>query len=156
MYQAMKHIFLLSPLLLLIRAAPATQPTDQLIVQVRHLTFAIKGVEAAVALAPDRPVPADAKELASLQTMVTAGTPFETVAILNGTTYRIAGIVKRPSAPDSPLHLKLEYLESTGEQSKSIFQFSSNLLMKLDNATATGGVMNDQSASAVFVTLKRP
>lgn len=157
MYQPVKRIFLLSPLLLLISAAPATRPADQLIVQVRRVEFAVKpGDPPVLAGAPtDLRIPADAKELSSLQTTASFATPFETVAVINGTTYRFAGTLK-PSSSGKSVGVSFEYLETRGQEAKSIVQLKTNLMVKVDEPIGAGVMHGGDKATVTVLTLKRP
>ena len=89
MYQAMKRMFLLSPLLLLlVSAAPATRPTaqevDRLIVQVRRVEFTMKEGDSPLSFGDPTNIqlPADTKELSSIQTTTNATGPFESIAVI--------------------------------------------------------------------------
>jgi hypothetical protein len=154
----MKRTFLLSPLLLLVSAAPATRPTtqavDRLIVQVRRVEFAVKQGDAPLAFSDPTnvQVPADAKELSSIQTTTSATGPFEAIAVINGTTCRLAGKLKPAAPPSKYIRLEIEYLERT--QANDVFSFTTNLMLEVDKSIRSGGMQSDDKAYATIITLK--
>jgi hypothetical protein len=163
----MSRALLLPLLLLLVSAAPATRPTtnaapqQRFIVHVRHVELPAKpGEPAAIVVAqPNEPIPADAKERSSLRIAATTGEPFETVAVINGTTYRLAGNLFKPSkATDGKdyFRVKVEYAESRGTEQKSIAQITTNLVLEPDQEVRMGGMMNGPTATALTLALRRP
>jgi len=161
MYQAMKRMFLLSPLLLLlISAAPATRPTaqevDRLIVQVRRVEFTMKEGDSPLSFGDPTNIqlPADTKELSSIQTTTNATGPFESIAVINGTTCRLAGKLKPAAPPSKYIRLEIEYLERT--QTNDVFSFTTNLMLEVDKPIRSGGTLSDNKAYATIITLKQP
>ena len=156
MYQAMKRMFLLSPLLLLISAAPATQPADRLIVQVRRVEFTVKQGDTPLVFSDPTnvQVPADAKEVSSIQTTTSATGPFESIAVISGTTCRLAGKLKPAAPPSKYIRLEIEYLERT--QTNDLFSFTTNLMLEVDKPIRSGGTLSENKAYATIITLKRP
>jgi hypothetical protein len=156
----MKRMFLLSPLLLLISATPATRPTtkevDRLIVQVRRVEFTVKQGDSLLVFSDPTnvQVPADAKELSSIQTTTNDTGTFEAIAVINGTTCRLAGKVKSAAPPSKYTRLEIEYLERT--QTNDTFSFTTNLMLEVDKPIRTGGTLSDDKAYATIITLKRP
>src|SRR5687768_4067825 len=102
----MRHTLLL-PLLLIVGAAPATRPAvavaaaapapvappEQVVVQVQHVEYEMNAKDPAIAAdAQDEiKIPADATPVSSLEVGTSVGGRFETVAVVQGTTYRLAG-----------------------------------------------------------------
>src|SRR5215207_8542022 len=92
---------LLTSLLLLVGAAPATRPTtapsaERLLVQVRHVDYTLKPGEPSIVIGDgELTLPNDHTERSSLQVTADVGQPFEAVAVITGKTYRLAGRLKK-------------------------------------------------------------
>ena len=157
----MKIAFVL-PLLLLVSAAPATRPAataaaNRMLVQVRHVVYTLRpGEPALIAGTNDVKIPADTTERSSLQVTAEVGVPFETVAVLNGTTYRLAGELKQTSLPADRISVKIDYSESSGELSKSISRINSTITTTIDQPMPIGGITSDTAASAMILAVTRP
>jgi hypothetical protein len=155
----MKATFLL-PLLMLIGAAPATQPVERLIVQIRHVEYTPKRDQPELDLASAKmEIPDDAKDLSSLRVLAEPGAPFETVAVVNGTSYSLTGKLTRPNkATDGKVYVRVEfdYLESAGSDQKSITQIKSNVMLEVDQEVRMGGMMRGTKATGLILSLKRP
>jgi hypothetical protein len=104
-------------------------------------------------------IPADAKELTSLQVLAEPTEPFETVAIVSGTTYRLAGkLFKASKATDGKDYVRIElnYLESSGADQKGIMQISSNVMVEVNNEVRIGGLMRGPTSTGLILSLKQP
>ena len=151
----MRTLILLALLALLAGAAPAAtrpaeQPADRMIVHVRS-------VEVPAGTVLDRPQdaakPKDANERSSLQVAIQPGQPFETIATINGVTYRLAGRQARGGGS-----LRIEYSEtSTRGPARDGREVTSNLLLKPDEPALLGWLQSpDGHGSALVITLKQP
>ena len=163
MYQVMNRALLLASLLLLVSAAPATRPvegSERLIVQVRHVEYATKPNTPASNFSTSvADIPADAKEVTSLQVLGQPGAPFETVAVINGTRYRLSGKLKTATSSDGKDYIRVEfaYLESSDkDHGGNITQISSNVMILSGESIRIGGMMNDTNVVGLILTLKQP
>lgn len=162
MYQVMKRALLFPSLLLLVSAAPATRPveaTERLIVQVRHVEYAPKPNAAANNLSTlVADIPAEAKEISSLEVLTEAAAPFETVAVVNGTRYSFSGKLKR-SMPSSDgktyARLEFDYRETRAKDPGSIVQVTSNVMLVPGEPVRIGGFMRDPIVIGLILTLKQ-
>jgi len=101
-------------------------------------------------------IPEDAKEITSLQVLAEAKEPFETVAVVNGTTYRLAGKLFRASETTDGkdyVRIELNYLESSGG---SVMQIKSNVMVEVDNEVRMGGVFRGPTSVGLILSLKQP
>ncbi len=101
-------------------------------------------------------IPADATARSSLEVTAEADQPFDTTAIVNGTTYHLAGRFKR-SADERQISAEIDYSESAGEQAKSIVQIKSKIIVRVGKPTSLGGTLspNNGRSSALILTLRR-
>ena len=153
----MKPAWLLPSLLLLISAAPATRPVEQLVIQMRHVEYAPKPKAAADALSPSAAdIPADAKETTSLQVLSEPGVPFETVATVNGTRYSLRGKLTKAKSTEGEEYcrVEVEYAESSGHG--DITQITSNIMVKTGESVRAGGIMRDASVIGLILAVKLP
>jgi hypothetical protein len=150
----MKPLRLLPLLALLVAAAapatrPAEKPGERTIVNVRS-------VEVPAGTALDRPQDAaklkDARERSSLQVAVQTGQPFETIAMVNGVTYRLAG--RGPGGG----RMQIDKSETSAlGAARDVRQVTSNLVLKPDEPALLGWLRSpDGQGSALVITLKQP
>ena len=164
----MRHTLL--PLLLIVGAAlvPATRPAvaagapapaappEQVVVQVQHVEYEMNAKDPAIAAdaQDDIKIPADATPVSSLEVGTSVGGRFETVAVVQGTTYRLAGRVERPKGSEH-LRLKIDYSETSGGAMKNVTQISSMIMTKLDKPTPLGGFhVGGTRAKGLIATIK--
>jgi hypothetical protein len=144
-------------LLLLVSAAPATAPAtrpaaDRYVVQVRSVEYTVK---------PDAPpldfaeVPADATELSSLEVSAEAGAPFEAVAIVKGTRYRLAGSLRTARGPEEHVGVNVEYEERSGGNVTAV---KTHVVVVIDKPMRLGGMWPQIGSGnrALILALKRP
>jgi hypothetical protein len=162
----MKHALLL-PLSLIAAAAvpaPATRPAaakpaaaEQVIVQVRHVEYRLDPKEPAIALGGQGvKIPADATEISSIQVAAAVGGRFETVAVVSGTTYRLAGQLARSKGMDY-FRLEIDYCETSGGAMKNVTQVTSNIMARVEEPFPLTGMLADAAhGKGLIVTLKHP
>jgi hypothetical protein len=154
MYQPVKFVWV-APLLLLVSAAVATRPAadaaQRLVVQVRHVEYPLKPGEPPAVIGNDDPLPANSTQRSSLQTTTTLGVPFESVAIVHGTTYTLAGKLAKVKGDEKQLRLQIDYVESSGDKARSITQISSNVILTVDKPMRLGGMTGGAADGSVLV-----
>jgi hypothetical protein len=154
----MKSTFLL-PLLVLVSAAPArpaAPSADRLLVQMRHVEYTPKPEEPEVdSLRAKMEIPLDAKDLISLQVLAEPGAPFETVAVVNGVRYSLAGKLTKPGkASDGKDYVRVEF--GFRDEQDGIMQVKSNVMVEVDQEIRMGGMMRGPKARGLILSLKRP
>ena len=152
---------ILTLLLLLVSAAPATRPTtapaaERLIVQVRHVDYVLKPGEPPIAAGNgEARLPNDLAEQSSLQVTADVGQPFEAVALITGKTYRLAGRLKKVTGDAERYAVEIDYCESSGDVAKSTSQIKSRIIASVEKPMPLGGMTSDRAGSVVILTLKR-
>ena len=152
---------ILTALLLLAGAAPATRPTsaptgERLVVQVRHVDYAQQLGDRPIVLEDgDVTLPNDFTERSSLQVTTSLGQPFEAVAVLNGTTYRLAGSLKRVTGDAQHISVEIDYCESSGDVARSVSQVKSRIVARVGKPMPMGGMTSGRTGSVMIVVVKR-
>ena len=159
MYRIMKPLFLL-PLLLLTGAGPATQPapvTDRYVVQVRRIEYTLKPGEAAPTAPGERGVklPASAVERSTIQVTAAVGLAFETVAVVEGRTYRLGGRLTRVTSDASRVAVEVDYGESMGDPAVSLSQITSGVMATVNEPMQLGGLAGEAGGYAIILTVNR-
>ena len=79
----------------------------------------------------------------------------ESVAVITGKTYRLAGRLKKVTGDAERLSVEIDYCESSGDVAKSTSQITSRIIATVDKPLPLGGMTSDRAGSVMILVVKR-